>query len=475
MTQTRSPARTLFTLSLAAALSACAVGPNYSRPTAPVSPAYKEVAGWTPADPAEIPAHGDWWTLFGDPTLDDLEAKVEVSNQNIVAAEAAYRQARALVREQRSALFPTVDLTGSGARSGGGSRSNSTNTITGVTTGSGGSNRGDSYRVDIGASWELDVWGRIRRTVEAAKAEAQASAADLAAARLSAQGELAADYLGLRQTDALMAIDQITVEGYQRSLKITQNQYAAGIAPKSDVANAQAELVGLGQQRATYEHAIAVLVGQAPGDFTLAPAPWIDKVPDVPPGVPSTLLQRRPDIAGAERRVAAANAQIGIARSAYFPDLTLSGSYGNSGSELAHLFEASTSLWSYGLSAAVTLLDAGARHAQVTGAKAAYDEAVAQYRQTVLTALGDVENQLAASRVLAAQYGYRQEASTAADQAEQMALKQYKAGQVSFVVVVTAQASAASARSTLIQAAGARQATAIALIQSLGGGWQAGH
>jgi NodT family efflux transporter outer membrane factor (OMF) lipoprotein len=476
MTYRPRPARTALTLSLGLALCACAVGPNYVRPTAPISPTYKELAGWTPAAPADALERGDWWALFGDETLNGLEAKVEVSNQNVAFAEAAYRQARALVREQRSAFFPTIDLDGSGQRAGGGRGSASTGT--GTSTGTSGGSRGNSYRVDIGASWEIDVWGRIRRTVEAAKAQAQASAADLAAAKLSAQGELAADYFALRETDAQMALDQATVTGYRRSLQIAQNQYGAGIAPKSDVlqaqtqvSNAEADLAGLEQQRDVYEHAIAVLIGEAPGNFSLARAEWTDKVPDVPPGLPSTLLQRRPDIAAAERRMAAANAQIGVARAAYFPALTLTGSYGFAATEIGHLFDASGSIWSYGLAAAETLFDAGARGARVAESKAAYDQTVAAYRQAVLTALQDVEDQLAATRVLTRQYEFRRQASVAADQAEQMVLNRYQAGQVSFVDVVTAQAAAASARSAFVQAAGQRQATAVALIQSLGGGW----
>lgn len=465
----------------ATALSACAVGPNYSRPSAPVSPTYKEAQGWAPAQPAELSDKGDWWILFNDPVLNELEAKVSVSNQSLIASEAAYRQARALVSEQRAALFPTVDLSGGGTKSGGGSRatSSSPSGSTGSTTTTGG--RGASYRASLGATWEIDVWGRIRRTIEAARANAEASAADLAAARLSLQGELAANYVGLRETDILLALDQATVEGYRRTLQISQNQYNAGTAPRSDVLqaqtqldNAMADLAGLEQTRATYEHAIAVLVGQPPGSFSLpAKADWKATAPDVPPGVPSELLQRRPDIAAAERRVAAANAQIGVERAAYFPSLTLSGSYGFAATELGGLFDAPNSLWSYGLSIAETLFDAGARGARVKEAKAAYDQATANYRQTVLTALQDVENQLAATRVLARQEALRRDAADAATQAETMVLNRYRVGQVSYVDVVTAQTSANNARTALAQATAQRQSTAVALIQALGGGWKA--
>jgi len=473
--------RSLPILLTCAALAGCAAGPNYARPSAPISPTYKEAAGWSPAAPADALDRGDWWSLFGDPTLDALEARVKVSNQNIAAAEAAYRQARALVSEQRAALFPTVNLTGGATRTGNGGGGGTTvvnaDGSTTTTGGSGGSRT--NYRASLGGSWEPDVWGRIRRTVEGAKAGAQASEADLANATLSAQGELAANYFGLRASDAEMALDQATVDGYRRTAEITQNRFNAGTVAHSDLlqaqtqlANAQADLAATQQQRATYEHAIAVLVGEAPGNFTLAPAAWTANAPAIPPGVPSTLLQRRPDIAAAERRMAQANAQIGVQRAAYFPDLTLSGSYGFSSTGLGNLFNASNSLWSYGLAVAETVFDGGARKARVKEARAAYDQTVAQYRQTVLTALQDVEDQLIATRVLETQYALRRDASAAADAAEQMVANQYRAGQVSYVEVFTAQNSAYAARRTLAQAQAQRQTTAVALIQALGGGWR---
>ncbi len=475
-------ARTPLTLLVCAALAGCAVGSNYSRPTTPISPTYKEAAGWSPAAPADALDRGDWWALFGDPALDALEARVKVSNQNVAAAEAAYRQARALVGEQRAALFPTVSLTGGATRSGNGGGGGTTIVNpdgTTTTTGAAGGSR-TTYRASLGGTWEPDVWGRIRRAVEGAKASAQASQADLANATLSAQGELAVNYFGLREADAEIALDQATVEGYRRTTQITGNRFNAGTIPHSDLlqaetqlANAQADLAGTQQQRAVYEHAIAVLVGEAPGNFSLPPAAWNPTAPAVPAGLPSTLLQRRPDIAAAERRMAAANAQVGVARAAYFPDLTLNGSYGFAASALGGLFRASNSLWSYGLALGETLFDGGARHARVKGARAAYDQTVAQYRQTVLTALQDVEDQLIAARVLEAQYVLRRQASAAADAAEVMVNNRYQAGQVSFVEVFTAQTSAYAARRALAQAQAQRQTTAVALIQALGGGWRA--
>ena len=466
-----------------AALGACAVGPNYHRPTAPISPTFKEAAGWAPAAPNDALDRGQWWTLFGDPALNDLESKVLVSNQNIIAAEAAYRQARAVVRQDQASLFPTLTANGSFTESGGG-RGSSGTIISGgggtVVTGGSGGGSTRQYRASLGASWEPDLWGSIRRTIEGAKANAQVSEATLANARLSAQGELATDYFGLRAADAEIEIAKATVAAYQRSLTITNNRFNAGIAPHSDVlqaqtqlANAQADLANLNQQRADFEHAIAVLTGQAPGNFSLPPAAWNPATPAVPPGVPSTLLQRRPDIAAAERRVAAANAQIGVQVAAYFPTVNLTGSYGYASRELGGLFSASNNIWSFGLSAAETLLDFGARRARVKEAKAAHDQAVAQYRETVLEALQDVENQLAASRALADQAALRQQAADAANATEQMFLNRYQAGQIAFTDVITAQASAYSARRALAQSAGQRQTTAVALIQSLGGGWRA--
>ncbi len=457
----------------AATLSGCAVGPNYVRPSAPLSPTYKETSGWSPAAPADTLERGDWWALFGDPTLNALEAKVQVSNQNVIAALAAYNEARATVAQQRAALFPTVALTASGTETGGGSQSRTAAL-------GGGSSQSTQYHPSIGATWEPDVWGRIRRTIESAKSNAQASAADLAGAQLSAQGELATDYFGLRETDAEILLDRATVTAYGRSLTIAQNRYNAGVTVKSDVyqaqtqlANAQADLVGLDQQRANFEHAIAVLVGEAPGSFSLPAAQWVATVPPVPAMLPSTLLQRRPDIAGAERRVQAANAQIGVQVAAYFPDLTLSGSYGFVASELGSVLKSSNSLWTYGATVAETLFDAGARRAGVNEAKAARDAAVAKYRETVLEALEQVENELAATRVLGAQSDLRRQASVAADAAETIVANQYKSGQVPYTDVVTAQTAAYSARLALAQAAEQRQTTAVALIQALGGGWKA--
>lgn len=466
----RFPLR-LITAALVLALGGCAVGPDYKRPATVDVSAFREAEGWVPAAPADALERGPWWSLFNDPVLDQLEARVVVSNQNVALAVAAYAQARALVREQRASLFPTVTLDGGASRS-----RSSGNTTTGTT-----GRVGNNYQLSIGGSWEPDVWGRLGRAVDSATAGEQASAADLASAKLSAQGELAANYFSLRQTDAQKTLLESTLAGYQRALEITQNRYASGIAAKTDVlqaqtqlANAQADTAGLQRQRAQLEHAIAVLVGEAPGNFTLPPAEWKPSVPDVPLVVPSELLQRRPDIAAAERRVASANEQIGIAKSAYFPSLSLSASAGSSASRVADLFKAATNVWSLGLSAAQLIFDAGATGARVDGARAAHEQAVARYRQTVLAAFQDVEDQLSATRVLLTQQELRRQASQAADQVEQQVLNRYRSGQVGYTEVITAQATALSARRALVQAMADRQTTAVALIQSLGGGWQVG-
>ena len=460
----------ILTMALCAALLAgCAKGRDYAPPTAPVASAYKETPpGWRVAEPADLLDRGPWWLLFNDPLLDELERKVEVSNQTLAAAEASYRQARALVREQRASYLPTVTLDGTATRSQASAGS------TGIRR-----NPETSYRIDIGATWEPDVWGRIRNTVTVAEANAEASAADLASARLSAEGELATNYLQLRSVDAAVELLIATVDAYREALRITRNRYDAGIAPMTDVLQAEtqltsteADLEGLDRQRAQLEHAIAVLVGQAPGDFSIPVRLQADPaIPEIPPGLPSALLLRRPDIAASERRVASANASIGVAEAAFFPDLTLTGVYGFSGPELGRLINASSSLWSLGLSVAQTVFDAGARTARADQAKAEYDQTVANYRQTVLSAFGDVEDQLAAARVLARQHELRQRASAAADEAERMALNQYQAGRLGYSDVIVSQVAALNARRQLAQVIADRQTSAVALIQALGGGW----
>jgi NodT family efflux transporter outer membrane factor (OMF) lipoprotein len=453
-------------LAMAAALAGCAVGPAYVQPTTAAPAAWKSAPaaeGWLPAAPADALDRGEWWKLFEDPTLDDLAGRVQVSNQNIATAVANYSQAQALVRGQRAALFPSVTLDGSAVRTGARNKS----PVTAATA-------------TLNADWTPDVWGRLRQAVDSAQANAQASEADLALARLSSIATLATNYFSLREADAEIHILDVTIEGYKRSLEITRNRYEASIAAQSDVLQAEtlylstrAQRQAVQSARDTLEHAIAVLVGVPPADFSLPVGDWKPVVPGVPTGVPTTLLQRRPDIAASERAVAAANAQIGIARAAYYPNFTLNGGISSAASKVGDLFNASNTLWSLGLSVAQVVFDAGAIGASVDAAKAGHEAAVARYRQTVLTAFQDVEDQLTAGASLAQQEVNRRDASAAADRTEQQFLNRYRAGTIDYTSVVVAQVSALNARQTLLQLESSRQIAAVALIQSLGGGWQA--
>jgi NodT family efflux transporter outer membrane factor (OMF) lipoprotein len=460
--------RSLGAVGLAVALAGCSLAPPYERPVTPAPASFKESpaaeATWFPAAPADELDRGAWWQLFGDPALSSLVAQVQVSNQNVAAAAAAYAQAQALVREARATLFPSLNLNAGATKNGGGRESA----------------RPNSFALDLGAAWEPDVWGRLRLGVTSAQANAQASAADLAAATLSAQAALATDYFALREADNEIALLTSAVDAYSRSYRITLNQYDAGIVARTDVLQAQtqldttqANLEGMVGTRARLEHAIAVLIGKAPGEFSLPAGTWDQKVPAIPLVVPSDLLQRRPDIAAAERIVAAANAQIGIQRAAYFPSFGLSASLGQGATTFPALFAASTNVWSLGLSIAQTIFDADATAAKVEAAQAAREQAIANYRQTVLNAFQSVEDQLSALHSLAEQEGARRAASEAADRVEQLTMNQYLQGQIPYTTVVTAQVTALNARQALSQLMSSRQAAAIALIQALGGGWQA--
>ncbi|MEP6504500.1 MAG: efflux transporter outer membrane subunit [Betaproteobacteria bacterium] len=465
-------ARGLLAAAALLALGACtALAPSQPL-TAPTSARFMEPPpGWMAAAPADTLSRGPWWTLFGDPVLDDLVKQVAVNNQNVAAAKAAVDESRAAVREQRASFFPTLSLDVGATRSGTSGNASSTSS----------SSSGNRYSLGLGASWEPDLWGRIANTVSAATATAQASEADLAAALLTAQTTFVVDYLSVREADAEIVSLQTTIAGFQRSLQITQNRYAAAIAQKSDVlqaqtqlANAQADLASLVQQRAQLFHAMAVLAGQAPSAFTLPAGAWdATRVPAIPVGLPSELLQRRPDIASAERRVAIANANIGVARAAYFPSLTLSANGSQGSTRLSDLFNVSSFAWSLGVSLAETIFDGGARTARVDEAKASWDQSVAQYRQTVLTAFAAVEDQLSAATSLEQQQQLRRQASEAADQTEQEMQNRYKAGLVAYTDVVTAQASALSARRALMQVSLNRQTAAISMVSALGGGWTA--
>jgi NodT family efflux transporter outer membrane factor (OMF) lipoprotein len=456
-------------------LAACEVGPDYHRPSAPVPTAYKEAQGWKPAEPQLAASRGPWWSVYNDTTLDGLEHDVDISNQNLKASEAAYREAAALVREANAGLFPTVTSTTSAQRSQSGGSSKST------TTGASLQPRvANNFALSGTGTWDLDLWGRIRRTVESDVANAQASAADLAAARLSAQASLATAYFNLRAADQLQTLLNDTVAAYQRSLDIVRNQYDVGVAARSDVAAAETQLestraqaINVGVQRALYEHAIAILVGKPPADFALPPTALTESVPVMPTGMPSTLLERRPDIAVAERNMASANALIGVAQSAYYPDISLSAAFGYSSPAVGQLFNAANQLWSFGGSATETLFDAGARSAEVDAARAAYDQTVATYRQTVLAGFQQVEDELATLRILAQQADAEAVAVKSAEETVRLSLNEYQAGTVAYTTVITAQTAALGNEQTALSIRQNRLVASVTLIEALGGGWEA--
>jgi NodT family efflux transporter outer membrane factor (OMF) lipoprotein len=464
-------------LLIALLLAGCAVGPDYQRPDVDTPAAYKEAGDWKKAEPQDEAPRGNWWEVYGDPGLNQLVPRIEISNQNVAAAAAQYRQATALLGQAQAAWFPTVTGSFTGTRSQGTSSSLSSGTTsTSVTPGSPIRN---SVRPSLSATWEADIWGSVSRNVEASQASAQASAADLQAALLSAQATLVQSYLQLRINDAQQRLLADTVKAYERSLEITRNRYEAGIAGRVDVAQAEAQLkstqaqaIDLEAQRAQLEHAIAVLLGKAPANFSLAAAQSVPKLPALPDALPSELLERRPDIAAAERRMAQANAQIGVATAAFFPTLTLSTTAGYQNSSLAQLFTLPNRFWSIGPALAMTLFDAGARSSQKEAAVAGYDKSVATYRQTVLAAFQEVEDNLATLRVLDEEAGMQHAAAQAAAEALALTQNQYEAGIVSYLNVVTTQAAALSAARAELDVAGRRLVANTTLLKALGGSWR---
>jgi NodT family efflux transporter outer membrane factor (OMF) lipoprotein len=477
--QARAPrrSRAAWAVCATSALFGCSVGPNYVRPTAESPPSYKEAVAWKQAEPRDQEPRGKWWEVFKDPKLDALAAQVEVSNQTIKGAEARVRQARALTQQARAALFPLVSANAGATRSGSGGGSTSSNNV-GSNVQVGGVR--NNYNVALDVNWEVDLWGRVRRTVEAGEASAQASVADLESAKLSAQAQLAEDYFLLRVQDAQIRLLNDTVDAYQRSLQLTRNQYAVGVAARADVAQAetqlkstQAQAIDAGVQRAQLEHAIAVLLGKAPADFSVAAEVVPTEFPAIPPGLPSELLERRPDIAAAERRTAAANAQIGVAEAAFFPSLTLSASGGFQSSVLSQLFSLPSRYWSLGAALAQTIFDAGLRRAQTAQAIATYDENVANYRQTVLIGFQEVEDNLAALRILEQEGAVQDEAVKAARESLTITLNQYRAGTANYLAVVVAQAIALANERTALAILSRRLSASVALIKALGGGWNA--
>jgi NodT family efflux transporter outer membrane factor (OMF) lipoprotein len=455
--------------------ASCAVGPDYRRPAFETAPSYKEQTDWKPSEPNDVMSRGPWWSIFKDEELTALEAKVEISNENVKAAAAAFDQARALVAQARAGFWPTLSAS-VGAQRGAAGTGQGRTTVPGA---SGAGATSTTVSAGVSGNWTLDIWGQIRRTVESDRASAQASAAALAAATLSAQGELAIDYFALRTQDQLQRILDDIVVAEQQSLKITENRYHFGVAAKADVVtaqtqllNSQAQQINAKIQRGILEHAVAVLIGQQPASFSLAPAALRIDVPTVPAGVPSTLLERRPDVAQAERKLAAANAQIGVAKTAYFPTLSLSGSDQYTNSTFAHLISVPNRVWSLGPQLAETLIDGGLRRAQVAQARAAYEANVAAYRQTVLAGFQQVEDEIVTLRVLEQQSVVEEAAVAAAKEAETLTLNQYKAGTVPYSSVITAQTTRLNSEETALSVFSSRLQASVTLIEALGGGWK---
>ncbi|MEA5114488.1 MAG: efflux transporter outer membrane subunit [Geobacteraceae bacterium] len=450
-------------------ITACSVGPDYVRPTVTVPPAFKEMSGWKVAEPRDDAGKGPWWEIFNDPQLNTLEQQVNISNQNVVAAEAQFREARALAQAARAGYFPTLTAGASATRSRTSGNLSST-TRSGATL--------TDYFLGLNLSWELDVWGKVRRTVEAGRASAQASAADLEALRLSTQAQLAQDYFQLRTFDAQKKLLDATVSAYRKFLELTKNRYASGVASRGDVLQAETQLktteaqaIDVGVQRAQLEHAIAVLIGKPASLFSIPFTPLAALPPTIPVGVPSALLERRPDIAAAERSAAAANARIGVAKAAYFPTITLSASGGFESSSLSQWLTWPSRLWSVGPAISETLFDGGLRRAQDDQTRATYDASVAAYRQTVLAAFQGVEDNLSALRILEQEALVQGEAVKAAQQSMIFTTNQYKAGTVSALDVINTQVTDLNNERTAITILGSRMTASVLLINALGGGW----
>jgi len=462
---------------LCAGLSACAVGPDYVPPVVDVGEGYKEAAvdtsAWTPAQPRDDHPRGEWWRIYEDSTLDGLMTQLNIANQNVAQAEANYRQALALVRNARSDLFPLITTGASLSRAGSGNGTSGS----GSTPSSGGG-PSNQYTASGTVSWEPDVWGRVRRNIESQQANVQASVSDLATARLSAQSALAQNYFQLRILDEQARLLAQTVAAYERSLKLTSNRYDAGLSARADIAVAttqlestRAQAIDLEWQRAQFEHAIAVLIGVPPSRFTLVSTDFGQAVPQIPTGLPSALLERRPDVAAAERRMAQANAQIGVAKAAWFPNLTLSADGGFRSGQFAEWLTAPARFWSLGPQLAATIFDGGLRASQVEQAEASYDGQVAAYRQTVLSALGEVEDYLGQMRVFEREQVVQNRALASSRESLRLTRNQYESGLIDYLNVATIQATALSNERTALNLIGNRLTASVQLIAALGGGW----
>jgi NodT family efflux transporter outer membrane factor (OMF) lipoprotein len=451
--------------------SGCAVGPNYRTPVTEVPPAYKEAGNWKPAQPNDQNLGGNWWTIFQDPQLDALELQVNVSNQNLKAAEAQYQQARATLQYNRADYYPTVTAGASASRTRVSAHRPPPNSIfNGITY--------NDFVLPVDFSYQADVWGRVRRSVESAREQAQASAADLATVNLSMHADLAIDYFQARSLDAEERLLSSTVKQYEDALELTQSRYQGGLSSEVEVQQAKTQLdttraqaIDVGVLRAQYEHAVAILIGRPPAELSLPPLPLTAPPPPVPGSMPSELLERRPDIAAAERRVAAANAQIGVAKSAYYPVISLTGSGGFESSSISTLLNGPSGLWSFGLSAVGTVFDVGRRRALTNEARAAYDFQVAAYRESVLTGFQQVEDNLAAVRILENEAKTQDEAVVAAQRSLDLSVTRYTGGVTSYLEVTIAQSAALADEVTAVNILGRRMANTVLLIQALGGGW----
>lgn len=448
-------------------LSGCMVGPDYHRPSADVPIHFKEAKGWQQATPQDAEPKGEWWLSFNDPVLNQLMPQVAISNQNIAMYAAQYREARALSAASKAALFPSLSVDGSSTRAA--SHTNGSSPVQSIA---------DSHSARLTASWEVDLWGSLRRQREEDRANASASAAELANATLSAQSELAQDYFQLRIMDERIALYKQSIAAYEGYLRVINNKYLAGTEDRGTLAQAQMQLASTRStaldyqwQRAQLEHAIALLIGKTPSQFSLPAAPFTATLPVIPVSLPGSLLQRRPDIAYAERNVAAANAAVGVAIAGYYPDLTLSASGGFTSSVLHNLFSLPERVWSLGPELSGTVLDFGATSAKVEQARASYDASVATYRQTVLTAIQDVENNLVELNTLNDELAAQKAASDAAAESARVTRNQYNAGMIDYLDVATTENSSLSARQSLLALQSTQWATSVALIAALGGGW----
>jgi NodT family efflux transporter outer membrane factor (OMF) lipoprotein len=454
-----------------ALLSGCSVGPNYHTPVAQIPTAYKEAGNWKPAEPNEQNLGGNWWSVFQDPQLDTLEAQVDVSNQNLKAAEAQYQEARAVLRYNRADYYPTATAAFSASRTHVSAHRPPPNSIfNGITE--------NDFMVPFDLSYQVDVWGRVRRQVESSREQAQASAADLATVNLSMHADLAIDYFQARSLDAQERLLNSTVAEYERALELNQSRFQGGLSSDVEVQQAKTQLettralaVDVGVLRAQSEHAVAILIGKPPADFSLPPLPLTAPPPHVPVSVPSELLERRPDIAAGERRVAAANAQIGVAKTAYYPVISLGASGGFESANISTLLNGPSGLWSLGASALGTVFDVGRRRAFTDEARSAYDVEVAAYRQSVLAGFQQVEDSLAALRILENEATVQDQAVQAAQSSLDLSTMRYEGGVTSYLEVTIAQSAALSDEVTAVNILGRRMASTVLLIQALGGGW----